>query len=60
MSIMRLTQRLRDASVALQQARDDGDQEAIEALEDEIFELEEELAFEEDDEYQDRHDHGWN
>ena len=59
MSINRLIQRIRQASKELQQARDDGDTEAIERLEDEIFELEEELESEQQNEYDDKHQHGW-
>lgn len=59
MSINRLIQRIRQTSKELQQARDDGDIEAIERLEDEIFELEEELESEQQNEYDDKHQHGW-
>lgn len=54
-----LIQRIRDASFALQQAKDAGNIELAEQLEDELFELEEELEDEQNAEYEDRHSHGW-
>lgn len=54
-----LIQRIRSAAVALQQAKDAGDIELAETLEDELFELEEQLEEEQEAEYDDKHQHGW-
>lgn len=59
MSINKLIQRIRQTSKALQNARDEGDEETIERLEDELYELEEELEAEQQNEYDDNHQHGW-
>jgi len=59
MSINKLIQRIRQTSKELQQARNEGDSEAIERLEDELYELEEELEAEQQSEYDDNHQHDW-
>jgi len=60
MSINKLVQRIKELSKALQNAHDDGDEELIEILEDELYELEEELENEQASEYDENHTHGWN
>jgi hypothetical protein len=60
MSNIKLIQRIQEASKALQQAYDAGDEELAEELEDELFELEEILEEEEEIQYENRHQHGWN
>lgn len=59
MSNIKLIQRIRETAKALQTARDAGDEEAVEVLEDELYELEEELDGEQQDDYNDKHQHGW-
>lgn len=59
MSNIKLIQRIRETAKALQNARDAGDQDAVEALEDELYALEEELEDEQQNEYDDKHQHGW-
>ncbi len=59
MSNIKLIQRIRETAKALQNARDAGDQDAIEELEDELYALEEELEDEQQSEYDDKHQHGW-
>lgn len=59
MSITKLIQRIKESAAALQNARDAGDQDLIETLEDELYELEEELEDEQKNEYDDNHTHGW-
>lgn len=59
MSNIKLIQRIRETAMALQNARDVGDTEEVERLEDELYELEEQLEEDEDNEYQDKHQHGW-
>lgn len=49
MSIINLVQRIREVSKALQNARDAEDWELVETLEDELYELELELEYEESD-----------
>ena len=60
MSNIKLIQRIRETAKALQKARETEDQDAIEALEDELYELEEELEEMQANEYSDKHQHGWN
>jgi hypothetical protein len=60
MSITRLTQRIKESSLALQTARDANDVEATEILEDELYELELELETLVQIEYDDHHAKGWN
>ncbi len=60
MSNIKLIQRIQEASKALQQAYDVGDEQLAEELEDELFELEEILEEEEEIQYENRHQHGWN
>lgn len=60
MNSLKLIQRIQDASKALQRAYDNDDVELAEELEDELFELEEMLEEEEEIEYENRHQHGWN
>lgn len=52
-------QRIKEVSKALQAAKDEDDVEAIEELEDELYELEEELEEEQNSDYDDKHNHGW-
>lgn len=59
MSDTKLLQRIRETAKALQDARNAEDQDAIEALEDELYALEEELGDEQQDDYTDKHQHGW-
>lgn len=59
MSNIKLIQRIRETAKALQNARDAGDQDAIEELEDELYALEEELEDEQQNEYDDKRQHGW-
>lgn len=59
MSITKLVQRIKETSQALQHARDLHDVELIETLEDELYELEEQLEDEQDDDYADKHSHRW-
>lgn len=59
MSINKLIQRIRQTSKELQQARDVNDTDEIERLEDELYELEEQLEEEQQNEYDDNHQHGW-
>lgn len=59
MSTIKLMQRIKEVSKALQAARDEDDVEAIEELEDELYELEEELEEEQNSDYDDKHNHGW-
>lgn len=59
MSNIKLIQRIRETAKALQHARDADDKDAVEALEDELYALEEELEDEQQDEYDDKHQHGW-
>lgn len=59
MSNIKLIQRIRETAKALQNARDAGDQDAVDALEDELYELEEELEDGQQDDYNDKHQHGW-
>ncbi len=59
MSINKLVQRIKELSKALQNAHDAGDVELIETLEDELYELEEELENEQASEYDEKHTHGW-
>ena len=59
MSNIKLIQRIRETAKALQNARDAGDQDAIEELEDELYTLEEELEDEQQNEYDDKHQNGW-
>ena len=60
MSDIKLIQRIRDAAVALQQARERGDdEEVIEKLEDELLNLEEMLEEQQKYEYDSRHQHEW-
>lgn len=59
MSNIKLIQQIRDKAAALQQAHKDGDQELIETLEDELFDLEEELEDETNQEYDDHHNQRW-
>lgn len=59
MSNIKLLQRIRETAKALQSARDAEDQDAVEALEDELYELEEELENEQNNDYLDKHQHGW-
>lgn len=59
MSNIKLIQRIRETAKALQNARDAGDQDAIEELEDELYALEEELEDKQQNEYDDKRQHGW-
>lgn len=59
MSQINLLQRLRQLTSALADAREAGDEELAFDLEDEIAEVETELEDEEEDEYANRHQHGW-
>lgn len=59
MSAIKLIQRIRAVAKALQGARDAEDLERIEALEDELFNLEEQLEDEQQSDYDDKHQHGW-
>ena len=60
MSSIKLIQRIRELSQQLQQAYDDENYDLADELEDELAELEEALEEEEEIEYNDRHQHGWN
>ena len=60
MSNIKLIQRIRETTLMLQQAYDDGNADLADELEDELAELEEALEEEEEREYGDRHQHGWN
>lgn len=60
MSITRLTQRIKESSLALQTAKDTGNIEAAEILEDELYELETELETLVQIEYDNKHAKGWN
>lgn len=60
MSNIKLLQRIRETAKALQTARDDNDIEEIERLEDELYDLEEELETQQQNDYLDKHQHGWN
>lgn len=60
MSNIKLIQRIRETTLMLQQAYDDGNDDLADELEDELAELEEALEEEEEREYGDRHQHGWN
>ena len=59
MSIIKLVQRIKELSKALQNAHDANDVDLIESLEDELYELEEELENEQEQEYDENHGHGW-
>lgn len=59
MSDIKLIQRIRETAKALQAARDAGNEEEIERLEDELYYLEDELEAIDQDEYNDKHQHGW-
>lgn len=59
MSDIKLLQRIRETAKALQNARDEDDLDLIEQLEDELFELEDELEKEQQNDYLDKHQHGW-
>lgn len=59
MSSIKLVQRIRETAKALQSARDSGDEEAIEVLEDKLYELEEELEEQQQCDYNDKHQHSW-
>lgn len=59
MSIIKLIQRIKETSQALQHASDIHNEELVETLEDELYELEEELEEEQKFEYDDNHTHGW-
>jgi sporulation-control protein spo0M len=60
MSDIKLMQRIRDTAKALQNARDSGDQDAIDDLEDVLFELEEELEVQLQIDHEDSGHRGWN
>ena len=60
MSSIKLIQRIRELSKQLQQAYNDENYDLADDLEDELTELEEILEEEEEIEYNDRHQHGWN
>ena len=59
MSNIKLIQQIRDKALALQQAHKDDDQELIEILEDQLFDLEEQLEDETNLEYDDLHNQKW-
>ena len=55
-----LLEQLKDLTQRLVEAEHDGDEELIESLEDEIFELEFEIEEESLDDYSDNHYKTWN
>lgn len=59
MTDIKLIQRIRETAKALQAARDADDIDEIERLEDELYYLEEELEAVDQDDYNDKHQHGW-
>lgn len=59
MTDIKLIQRIRETAKALQAARDADDIDEIERLEDELYYLEEELEAVDQDDYNDKRQHGW-
>lgn len=59
MTDIKLIQRIRETAKALQAAREADDIDEIERLEDELYYLEEELEAVDQDDYNDKHQHGW-
>lgn len=59
MSVTRLIQRIRETTKELQRARDLNDQELVERLEDELYDLEDELEEAQQNEYDDHHNKEW-
>lgn len=59
MSAIKLIQRIQAVAKELQGAREAEDLELIETLEDELFNLEEQLEEEQQSEYDEKHQHGW-
>lgn len=57
---MRLLQNIQEATKRLVAARESGDEDAILDIEDELFELEDMLEAVQEDEYNEKHQHGWN
>lgn len=54
MSVIKLVQRIRETAKALQTARDVGNADDVEELEDVLYELQEQLESEQRDSYSDR------
>lgn len=59
MSDIKLIQRIRETAQALQNAKDVDDAETVETLEDLLYDLEEELAEQQKNEYETNRCHGW-